>query len=63
MKPKLIKATTTDTDFSICIFQKEKTFIVTVYDNITQKHEVELMTEDKEKALSKMAELKKGYTI
>ena len=63
MKPKLIKATTTDTDFSICIFQKEKTFIVTVYDNITQKHEVELMTEDKGKAFSKMAELKKGYTI
>lgn len=60
---KLIQATTTDTDFSICVFQHGEQYIVTIYDNVTEKHDIELLTENKEKALSKMNELEKGYTI
>ena len=63
MKAKLIKAVTTDTDFSVCIFQHGEQYIVTTYDNVMQKHEVEMITESKSDALKKMDELNKGYTI
>lgn len=62
---KLIKKIETPTDFSICIFQSQKTgrFAVTTYDIVSQKHEDAQWYATKEDAMAEAKDRAKGYRM